>query len=385
MRTWAEINLDAIEENYREIRKITDKSAKIMAVVKADAYGHGYLEVAKTLENEGVDAFAVALIEEGLQMRKSGFRQPILVLGAVPEEQYASAIQNHISLTVFSYDVAEKLSRLACALGIDVNIHIKLDTGMSRIGYVVGDGHDEDVVDEIMRINALDGIVIEGIFSHFSTSDEKQRDYTLLQFKRFTDICDSLEKKGLKRCNRHIANSAAIMMYPEMHLDMVRPGIILYGLYPSDEVDRNVLRLKPAMTLKAKITHIKTLERGRGVSYGKEYITDGCVRLATIPIGYADGYVRAIAKEGRVLAGGEKVKILGRICMDQCMIDVTNVNNINVGDEVVLFSDSGISADDVARWIGSINYEVLCLVSKRIPRIYMKGGEAVRELNFLKC
>ncbi len=385
MRTWAEINLDAIASNYREIRKITDSSAKIMAVVKADAYGHGYLEVAKTLENEGVDAFAVALIEEGLQMRKSGFKQPILVLGAVPEEQYAAAIQNNISLTVFSEDVAQKLSRLASALGINVKIHIKLDTGMSRIGYVIGDGHDDEVIDEIMRIAALDGITVEGIFSHFSTSDEKNREYTLMQFERFTDICSRLEKRGLKNCIRHIANSAAIMMYPEMHLDMVRPGIILYGLYPSDEVDRAKLRLIPAMTLKAKITHIKTLEKGRGVSYGKEYITDGSVRVATIPIGYADGYVRAIAKEGRVLAAGQKVKILGRICMDQCMIDVTNVNNINVGDEVILFSDSGISADDVASWMGSINYEVVCLVSKRIPRIYMKGGEAVRELNFLKC
>ena len=385
MRTWAEINLDAIASNYREIRKITDSSAKIMAVVKADAYGHGYLEVAKTLENEGVDAFAVALIEEGLQMRKSGFKQPILVLGAVPEELYAAAIQNNISLTVFSEDVAQKLSRLASALGINVKIHIKLDTGMSRIGYVIGDGHDDEVIDEIMRIAALDGITVEGIFSHFSTSDEKNREYTLMQFERFTDICSRLEKRGLKNFIRHIANSAAIMMYPEMHLDMVRPGIILYGLYPSDEVDRAKLRLIPAMTLKAKITHIKTLEKGRGVSYGKEYITDGSVRVATIPIGYADGYVRAIAKEGRVLAAGQKVKILGRICMDQCMIDVTNVNNINVGDEVILFSDSGISADDVASWMGSINYEVVCLVSKRIPRIYMKGGEAVRELNFLKC
>ncbi len=385
MRTWAEINLDALAANYREIRSITDSSSKIMAVVKADAYGHGFLEVARTLEHEGVDAFAVALYEEGLQLRSAGFRQPILVLGAVPEEQYAACIHNRISMTVFSDETAEKISRIADAMGTTARIHIKVDTGMSRIGYVVDGQNDGNVIDEIIEISKLPCIKVEGIFSHFSTSDETDSAYTRLQLKRFLSVCEKLKENGMTDIIRHIANSAAIMMYPEAHLDMVRPGIILYGLYPSDDVDKSRLKLIPAMTLKTQITHIKTLDAGRGVSYGKEYITEGKVIVATIPVGYADGYVRSIAKDGKVLVKGEKVKILGRICMDQCMIDVTNVHNISIGDEVILFSDKEITADDVAGWMDSINYEVICLVSKRIPRIYMKNGEAVRELNFLKC
>ncbi len=384
MRTWAEINIDALKSNYREIRKITDSSSKIMAIVKADAYGHGFLEVAKALDEEGADAFAVALAEEALQLRNAGFSHPVLILGCVPEEQIASLISSNVSLTVFSKETALEISNIASQLGKTAKIHIKLDTGMSRLGYVVGDGHDEDVVAEIIEISKYPGIKIEGVFSHFSTSDEADSSYTKLQLERFLSVCERLKECGLRDFIRHIANSAAIMMYPESHLDMVRPGIILYGLYPSDEVDKDRLKLIPVMTLKAKITHIKTLDAGRGVSYGKEYITDKKVSIATIPIGYADGYVRSTAKDGRVLAGGKKVKILGRICMDQCMIDVTNVHNISVGDEVMLFSDHGITADDVARWMGTINYEVVCLVSKRIPRIYIKNGEAVKELNFLK-
>lgn len=383
MRTWAEINIDALIANYREIRKITGKNAKILATVKADAYGHGFLEVAKALANEGADAFAVALIEEALQLRRTGFNQPILILGAIPEESYALAVENNVSLTVFAKDTALAISRAAESLGKCAKIHIKLDTGMSRLGYVIGDSND-GVIDEIMEISELPGIEIEGVFSHFSTSDEEDGSYTHMQFERFIKVCEELKNRGLTNIIRHIANSAATMMYPETHLDMVRPGIILYGLYPSNDVDRSKLKLIPVMTLKTKITHIKTLESGRGVSYGKEYITDGPTKVATVPIGYADGYVRATAKEGLMLVRGKKVRILGRICMDQCMIDVSDVNNISVGDEVIVFSDKGILADDVAKWSDTINYEVICLVSKRIPRVYLKNGEAVGELNFLE-
>ena len=383
MRTWAEINIDALISNYREIRRITDNKAKILATVKADAYGHGFLEVARTLAAEGADAFAVALIEEALQLRRKGFHQPILVLGSIPEESYEQAVSNDISLTVFAKDTAESISKAAIATGKSAKIHIKLDTGMSRLGYVI-DEDNNGVIDEIMEISNLPGIEIEGVFSHFSTSDEADSSYTNLQFQRFEEICSKLKARGLTNIIRHISNSAAIIMYPKTHLDMVRPGIILYGLYPSDDVDKSKLKLTPVMTLKTKITHIKTLDAGRGISYGKEYITEGKIKVATVPIGYADGYVRAAAKEGLMLAGGKKVRILGRICMDQCMIDVTNVNNISVGDEVIVFSDKEILADDVAKWTNTINYEVICLVSKRIPRIYIKNGEAVKELNFLE-
>ena len=383
MRTWAEINIDALIENYREIRRISNKNAKILATVKADAYGHGFLEVARALAAEGADAFGVALIEEALQLRRKGFHQPILVLGSIPEESYGLAVENNVSLTVFAKETALAISKAALAVGKNAKIHIKLDTGMSRLGYVIGDDNSA-VIDEIMEISSMPGIEIEGVFSHFSTSDEADSSYTELQLNRFLAVCDRLKARGLENIIRHISNSAAIIMYPESHLDMVRPGIILYGLYPSDDVDKSRLKLTPVMTLKTKITHIKTLDAGRGISYGKEYITDGKIKVATVPIGYADGYVRATAKEGLMLAKGKKVRILGRICMDQCMIDVTNVNNINVGDEVIVFSDKEILADDVAKWTNTINYEVICLVSKRIPRVYIKNGEAVKELNFLE-
>ncbi len=383
MRTWAEINLDALVENYREIRRISNKNAKILATVKADAYGHGFLEVARALAKEGADAFGVALIEEALQLRRTGFNQPILVLGSIPEESYSLAVENNVSLTVFAKDTAEAISKAALKVGKNAKIHIKLDTGMSRLGYVI-DSDNSQVISEILEISHMPGIEIEGVFSHFSTSDEEDSTYTMLQLERFLAICDELKSHGLTNIIRHISNSAAIIMYPQSHLDMVRPGVILYGLYPSDDVDKTKIKLTPVMTLKTKITHIKTLEAGRGISYGKEYITDKTIKVATVPIGYADGYVRSAAKEGLMLAKGKKVRILGRICMDQCMIDVTNVNNINIGDEVIVFSDKGILADDVAKWTNTINYEVVCLVSKRIPRVYIKNGEAIKELNFLE-
>ncbi len=383
MRTWAEINIDALISNFREIKRITSKDAKIIVTVKADAYGHGFLEVSKALAEEGADGFAVALIEEGMQLRNNGFNQPVLVLGSIPEENYRQAVENNISLTVFSKDAALDISATAVKCGKIAKIHMKLDTGMSRLGYVVGKDN-EDLINEILEISKLPNIEIEGVFSHFSTSDEKDDTYTRMQLEKFKRVCDELKKRGLSNIICHIANSGAIIMYPDSHMDMVRPGIILYGLYPSDEVDKSKLKLTPVMTLKTKITHIKTLEKGRGISYGKEYITEKETKVATVPIGYGDGYVRSTAKEGMMLVSGKKVRILGRICMDQCMIDVTNVNNINVGDEVIVFSDKEILADDVAKWNSTINYEVICLVSKRIPRIYIKDGEAVGKLNFLE-
>ena len=226
-------------------------------------------------------------------------------------------------------------------------------------------------------------IEIEGIFSHFATSDEYDKSYTLLQYGRFMDVCNRLEEKGLNIPIKHICNSAGIMMYPEMHLDMVRPGVILYGMYPSDEVDKSRLDLIPAMTLKSTITHIKEVEPGRGVSYGKEYITDKKTKIATVPIGYADGYLRKLAKHGKMIVDGVKVPIIGRICMDQCMIDVTNVHNIDKGDEVIIFGREGVTVDDLAEWLETINYEVSCVIGKRIPRIYTKDGKAVKVLNYL--
>ena len=326
-RTWAEIDLDAIAHNMREIRKITNPDAQIMAVVKADAYGHGFLEVTKALLENGADRLAVAVLQEAKQLRSRGVNVPILLLGASMDNDIEDIINFDVTPNVFSYEFAKAISYVAEKKEKVTKIHIKLDTGMSRIGYVVSDDNTE-IVNEIEKISKLPYIEIEGIFSHFSTSDEYDGSYTRLQFNRFMSVIGDLEKRGVNIPIKHICNSAGIMMYPEMHLDMVRPGVILYGMYPSDEVDKSRLDLIPAMTLKSKITFVKEVEPGRGVSYGKEYITDKVTKIATVPIGYADGYLRKIAGKGKMLVHGVKAPIIGRICMDQCMIDVTEVHNI---------------------------------------------------------
>ncbi len=381
-RTWAEVDLDAIAHNMREIRKITNPSSQIMAVVKADAYGHGFLEVTRTLLENGADRLAVAVLQEGKQLRSRGVTVPILILGASGNDSIEDLINFDITPSVFTYEFAKALSYEAERKEKVTKIHIKIDTGMSRIGYLAGDDNEE-IADEIIKISRLPYIEIEGIFSHFAASDEYDASYTHLQFDRFTDVCRRLESKGLNIPIKHICNSAGIMMYPEMHLDMVRPGVILYGMYPSDEVDKSRLDLVPAMTLKSTVTHVKEVEAGRGVSYGREYITKGVTKIATVPIGYADGYLRRLAKEGKMLVNGVKVPIIGRICMDQCMIDVTNVNNTDRGDEVIIFGREGVTIDDLAKWLDTINYEVACVIGKRIPRIYTKNGKAVKVLNYL--
>ena len=381
-RTWAEVDLDAIAHNMREIRRITDPKAQIMAVIKADGYGHGFLEVTKTLLENGADRLAVAIPQEGKQLRKRGIDVPVLILSATMEDDIDEIIDLDLITNVFSYEFAEVISKAAQKKKKTANVHIKLDTGMSRIGFVISD-NNEEVINEILRISKLPYINIEGLFSHFSTSDEKDDTYTRLQFKRFMAVADELKARGLDIPIKHICNSAGVMMYPEMHLDMVRPGVILYGMYPSDEVDKSKLDLIPAMTLKSRISYVKEVESGRGVSYGKEYITDRTTKIATVPIGYADGYLRKIAKHGKMIVHGVKVPIIGRICMDQCMIDVTDVHNIERGDEVIIFGREGVTIDDVAKWCETINYEISCTISKRIPRIYTKDGKAVKVLDYL--
>ena len=382
-RTWAEIDLDAAQSNIRAIRAITDPKAKIMAVVKANGYGNGYYEMAETFLKNGADMLAVALLQEGIQLRRSGITAPVLILGTCLSDTLEGLIDYDITPNVYSYKTALEISEIATKKKKTVKIHIKLDTGMSRIGCLVNEETYETVIDEILKISGLPNVEIEGIFSHFSTSDEADGSYTRLQLERFMKVCSGLEEKGLKIPLRHIANSAAVMMYPETHLDMVRPGVILYGMYPSDEVDRSRLPLAPVMTMKSVVTNIKTIESGRGVSYGKEFVAKAPVRTATIAAGYADGYLRGIAKRGSVMVNGEKAPIIGRICMDQCMIDVTNVHNISIGDEVILFGKSGVTIDDIAHQLGTINYEVSCGVGMRVPRVYVKDSKAVKIRDYL--
>ena len=381
-RTWAEIDIDALKYNIKNIKSITGKS-RLMAVVKADAYGHGYRECCRVMVENGADSFAVAMLDEAKEIRRAGLSNPILILGASCAEEADEIINYDIMPNVSDMRFAKVLSESAVRLGKTVKVHLKIDTGMSRVGFVAGEDNSE-LIREILRISKLPGIEIDGIFSHFACADEANSDYTYLQFNRFIKLTGELEAAGLKIPCRHIANSAAIMMYPEMHLDMVRAGVILYGYYPSAEVDKTRLSLKPVMTLKSRVSFLKTVESGVGVSYGKTYITDRNTKIATIPVGYADGYLRCLSQKAKMETGGKLCEVIGRICMDQCMIDVTNVNNINVGDEVIIFGNGLITADNIAEWMSTINYEVLCLVSKRIPRIYKEKGRERKELNYLE-
>lgn len=380
-RTWAEINLDALKENIINIRKKVGPKTMIMAVVKADAYGHGAVNTAKYLLENGADRLAVADADEAIELRRAGISADILILGASFSEECDILVKYDITPAVFSYEFAQALSESAKKQNKTVKIHIKIDTGMSRIGFVSGIC-DDAVTDEIIKISRLPNIFVEGIFSHFATADEKDKTYTEKQFDEFLKICDMLKSKGLDIPIRHIANSAAIMMYPETHLEMVRAGVILYGLYPSQDVSKSSIKLKPVMTLKSRITLIKEIS-GRGVSYGKTYIADRNTKVATVPIGYADGYTRLLSNNAKIIAKGKTVNVIGRICMDQCMIDVTNVHNINTGDEVIIFGEDIVTADDIAKTLNTINYEIVCMVSRRIPRVYICEGKVVSTVNYL--
>lgn len=379
-RVWAEIDLDALKENIQNVRKITAPGARVMGVVKADAYGHGAVEVSKVILENGADCLGVATLEEGIELRENGISAPILVLGACTETQAEELIRFDITPAVFSVGFCRTFSETAKGMGKTAEVYIKLDTGMTRIGFMAD---RPETIDSIAEIASLDNIRIGGIFSHFSTSDEADDSYTKRQFAQFMEVCGELEKRGIEIPVRSIANSAAIMMYPEYHLDMVRAGIVLYGSYPSEEVDKSRLPLKPVMSVRARITRVEKPGAGAGVSYGKEYITDENAVVATVPIGYADGYTRLYNGRAKMIVRGEETPVIGRICMDQCMIDVTNVHNIKAGDEVIVFGGEGLTAETLADWIGTISYEIYCMTSRRIPRIYTKDGAAVKELNYL--
>ncbi|MCX7710265.1 MAG: alanine racemase [Clostridia bacterium] len=382
-RAWAEISLDHIAHNVREIRRITNKNAEILGVVKADAYGHGVMAVARTLLDNGVTRLAVSMLDEAIQLRKNGIEVPILILGYTDPRRAEEIILNDVTQTVFSHDLSEALSEAAVKLGRNVKIHIKIDTGMTRIGFMPG----YSAVKNVVQISKLPGIIIEGLFTHFASADEKDRSYTCMQFERFMSICTELNRIGLYIPIKHAANSAGTIEYPEMHLNMVRPGIALYGLYPSSEVDKSRIDLKPAMTLKANVTLVKDVEPDTCISYGRIFTTKRESKIATIPIGYADGFTRLLNQKAKVLINGEAVPVVGKICMDQCMVDITDLSSeVKVGDEVVIFGKQGrgeISIDEIASKIGTINYEIVCIIGKRIPRVYIQDGKVSQVLNYL--
>ncbi len=381
-RTWAEIDLDALGSNMQAIRRATADDAQIMCVVKADAYGHGFFEIAKTLQENGADAFGVATFEEAKLLRDRGFCELILVLGRVDESLAQEMVRYDISATVFDSEFAKTMSDAAVALGKRARFHIKLDTGMSRIGF----GCREQDVEEIASICELPNVETEGIFSHFACADESDETMSHAQFKAFSGMIETLLARGISFRFQHICNSAGIIAFPKYHLSMVRPGIILYGYYPSEHVSKETIPLQPAMTVKARVTRIDTKPAGTSVSYGATYQTQKETKIATVSIGYADGYFRALSDNAYMTVNGVKVPVVGRICMDQCMIDVSGVNTISVGDEVVVFGNGGDNSETattLAKRAGTINYELLCAVGNRTPRIYLKNGEIIDVLTYL--
>ena len=380
-RVQANINLDAICNNIKNAKKNLKEGTKIMAIIKADAYGHGAVPVAKAL-NELVAAYGIAIIEEGVELRNAGVKKPILILGYTPAQQLDLLVKYDITAAVFCYEMAKKLSNEANKQGKKAKIHIKLDTGMGRIGFMP----EEKSIPIIKKISELEGIEIEGCFSHFARADEKKLDFTYLQLERYTNFVNRLEEEGINIPIKHISNSAGIMELPEANLDMVRSGIITYGLYPSDEVHKEKLSIEPAMEIKACISYLKEVEAGTGISYNSTYMTKQKTKVATIPVGYGDGYPRALSSKGRVLIHGQSAPILGRVCMDQFMVDLTNIPDVKEGDSVTLVGKDGdnfISVEEVSAASGSsFNYEFVCDVGKRIPRVYYKNGKKVGTSDF---
>jgi alanine racemase len=372
---WAEINLDNLANNMREVRRVTNKKAKVTAVIKADGYGHGALSIGKILLENGADRFAVATLSEAIQLRKGFPNTEIMVLGYTPNELAIDIIKNNIIQTIYTKEQAQEYSTTALKLNKKAKIHIKLDTGMSRLGMVFCD----ETIDSILEMSKLDGLFIEGIFTHFAVADEIDKTFTFKQVEKFNYIVSKLETRGLNIPIKHVSNSAAIIDLPEFNFDMVRAGIMLYGLYPSEYVNKNVVNLKEVMCLKAKVSQVKDLDANCGVSYGLKYKNEKKSQVATLPIGYADGYTRMLSGKAKAIINGVKTSIIGNICMDQCIIDVTNLN-AKVGDEVVLFGGNdanGISIDSIAQSLNTINYEIVCMVDKRVPRIFIKDGKII--------
>lgn len=373
---WAEIDLDCVAHNIREFQRIIPKSTQIMAVVKADAYGHGAVEVAKAALQAGASCLAIAFLEEGIVLRRKGITAPIQILGISAPGTEKAVIEHDLSPTICTVESARRFSELGNALGKTIRFHLKLDTGMGRIGV-----RPVQLAEFLEALPKLPNLEMIGVFSHFSKADEYDKTYTGKQLRRYNDCLKMIRMAGFSPTIRCLANSAGTMEIPESLFGMVRIGISLYGLYPSHEVDLSTVNLKPVMSWKTRIAHLKTLPLGEAVSYGGMFITQRPTMVATLPLGYADGYRRLLwAKDGSVLVKEQRVPIIGRICMDMFMLDVSDVNGIAVGDEVVLLGKQGnesISADDMAAKLDTINYEIACLVGKRVPRVYIKKGNIV--------
>lgn len=375
-RVSANVSLDAARENIKKGRKLLKPDTKLMAVVKADAYGHGAVPLAKAIDDL-VDAYAVAIPEEGAELRRAGITKPVLILGYTAPEMAELAIKNELIMAVFSLETAKQYNEIAERLGMAAKVHIKLDTGMSRIGYLC----EEESVEEIAEMVKLPYVAVDGMFTHFSKADEPDKTFARNQLKKYLDFSDRLTERGITLKCRHVCNSAGIIDIPEGDLDMVRMGISLYGMYPTDDVNKEAMPVTPIMEIKTHISMIKTLPAGVGIGYSGTYVTKKETRLATIPVGYGDGYPRGLSNAGRVLIHGKSAPICGRICMDQCMVDVTEIPEAKQGDEVTLLGRDGeefISAEEIGATVGnSFHYEVVCDIGRRVPRVYYRDGKIV--------
>ena len=374
-RVKAVISLDAVEQNFREMRKNIAEDTKMIAVVKADAYGHGAVPIAHLIENHDyIWGFAAATAEEAVHLRQAGITKPILILGIVFDEYFPELVQYDIRPAVCEYDEAKKLSDEAFLQNKTVHIHIALDTGMTRIGYA----DIPESVEEIKKIAELPNLEIEGMFTHFARADEYDRSPAMVQLERYQDFSKRVEEAGVDIPLHHCSNSAGIIRVPEANLSIVRAGITIYGIYPSSEVERDIVKLAPVMELKSHITYVKDVPAGAAISYGGTYVADKKKRVATIPVGYADGYPRQLSNKGWVLIHGKKAPILGRVCMDQFMADVTEIDNVKKGDEVTLLGRDGdefISIEEMGDLCGRFSYEFACDISPRVPRVYIKDGK----------
>ena len=380
LRTFAEIDLDAIENNLSEIRKCISDTTKLCAVVKADGYGHGAATIAEMLSGK-VDYFAVASADEAMELRLSGITNNILVLSYTHSDDYEELIANDVSLTVYDAKKAEAISKTAEKLGKTAKIHIPVDTGMTRIGFFP----DDEAVEAIKKISTYKNLEFEGIFSHYACADMEDKTVSEKQTELFRGFVEKCRAEGIEFRIHHICNSAGISEFTE-HFDMVRLGISLYGLYPSDEIDKTRVSLLPALTFKSHIISIKDVAPDTGISYGHTYVTDCNRRIATVSAGYADGYPRALSGCGRVIVNGRYAPIVGRVCMDMFMIDVTDIE-CNITDEVILFGTDGklsVSVEEIGEKSMSFNYEVVCGVSRRIPRVYKKDGKIIKTVNYLR-
>ena len=381
-RTWAEIDLDALEHNYRRARTLTGSGVRYLGVVKADAYGHGAVQIGRKLESLGADYLAVSSLDEARELRHGGITMPVLILGHTPPDMVPELIRYHITQAVSALAKAEEYSAAAVACGGTLRVHIKVDTGMSRLGFLVRGGHFEGGIASIAAACALPGLDAEGIFTHFAVADEDGEEdeaYTREQFGLFTAVIDALAQRGRTFAIRHCANSGALARYPEMYLDMVRPGIALYGA----GADAQRLDLRPVMSLKTCVSTIKVFDPDTTVSYGRTFRTTERTRMGVLPIGYADGFFRGLSNRASVLTDQGSAPIRGRICMDMCMVDLTELPDVHVGDAVEIFGQRQ-RVDDLASILGTIPYELTCAVSKRVPRLYLEGGTVVeRSLRLL--